>query len=416
MAANSDQAPVQETDFSGMKIVRVAAVSLLIAITLTLSIFWLGMKAYCPSDSSLPPVQIDGVHFSAVVADGSSSHAASRIVTARPDGVVVLAAAIALNADDFSVLAVNIATETPDIDLSVFWRPATTDTDNLHSVRLGSSNGPLYTAKLAGHEGWTGPLGEIVLVAHGAKPGARLTLDNVTLYPAGALAERAVMRDQWFGFSAFGQSSINQLEWGGNRQILSPTLLTFAAFLLSIPLVLLLLRRRDLQVRALILCLFILWVLLDGVWQSRLVQQLLLTSSQHKETAPNMRAHSALDARLRRAVQSVSSGSSPLAPQEIPAVLWIPDGSINSYLAFRARYHAQPMNARILYSWDRFDFLDQARAGDYILDIDGVSLWIDNTADARLEAWGICVPAQLQSQEDHFRFYRLSARPVVCED
>lgn len=288
----------------------------------------------------------------------------SRQITKLHDGEdqrAILTRYISFNAADYPFLGYSITKHHPMTSVYLIWRTAD-DPDTVSNMRLHWNEDKPASARLALHEKWQGRITEVGLDIYGDLRGQPIVIDSLTLLPSSAGALLTTTWSEWRAFRGWTQKSAHQLPGVPEGAMLSPTLAmaTWAGLSLGILFLINLMTRLNYW-PAYLIAIFIPWLALDQLWQSKLSAQLEETKYLFAGKTQQQKHLADWESELYQYTQHLTNN---VLPQPGPRIHLLNDASHRTYKRLRAQYYLLPHN---IYNYDRFPKKNATQPGDYIL-------------------------------------------------
>lgn len=284
------------------------------------------------------------------------------------------------------------------------WVTAEGASDAFHFTFLPWTGRPSVTVALP--DSWHGKVRQLVLGIQGQHRDA-VHVKELTLLPDGTGVRLSALRDRAIAYAPWDLKSVNNLPGTVKGDWLSPV---SAATLLSVALVLfglLVLRRAGASARRrtlfIALTLGCLWLVLDGLWQRRLLLQLAATRDTFQGLQGEERALADLDAPLYRMAQSLRPHL-PDDPQH--RVFLLHDSEGHNFQRLRLQYHLLPSNS--------YNFGHQLpapgtyRAGDHVILLGELPGLVYDKSEGLLHDGTHVLPALHVTTAGNAKLYRLS--------
>jgi hypothetical protein len=284
----------------------------------------------------------------------------------------MLASARTIDAADYPLLEVEASMAARDSSLFLFWRRADRP-DTLFSLVLEGAGAGESWHEPANHPQWRGRIEQLVVGAFGAGRAGVTDLETLRLHGGNRGARLAQLRWHWTRFEPWQLSTINKVTGSRFEAPVSPTSVALAWAVFSMLVLTLCYGRARGPFKpwlvAALAVVFIPWVGLDRLWQTRLDWQLELTESRFGGLTQVEKHELEFDRDLQRFASRVA--------ERIPAepahrVFLLHDSEGHNYWRLRLQYHLLPRN---IHNFGRLLPVPHLEAGDFILvldDIDGL--------------------------------------------
>ena len=225
-------------------------------------------------------------------------------------------------------------------EAAFFWRRAK-DTQNVLKTEITAPGS--HFIDLATEPDWQGEITEFGFLIAGVN-GEAVEIGETALLPDSLNTRLQLSWRAWTTFEQWSQQSINFIQGGDYRQIVSLPVLVAAWLLITLLLFWLLTRAgnrvstRQLLITAGLLSL-IAWVLLDIRWSTNNIRQIQLSLQMQTQADVQQRAGIDLDGKIYQYVQRLKSGVLGDQPARI---LILGDENAIDYYLLRAKYHLLP--------------------------------------------------------------------------
>lgn len=225
-------------------------------------------------------------------------------------------------------------------EAAFFWRRSD-DPQNVLRTEITAAGS--HQIDLSAEADWHGEITEIGFLLAGTN-GEAIEVGNVTLIPDSLETRLQLSWRAWTTFEEWSQQSINFIQGGDHRQIVSLPLLVAAWLLITITLFWLITRSgnrpgsRQLLTTAGILFL-VAWLLLDIRWTGNNLRQIQLAYHTQWQADDQQRSSATLDGDLFQYIQRLKS---QVLGDQATRILIIGDENTADYYLLRAKYHLLP--------------------------------------------------------------------------
>ena len=315
-------------------------------------------KPYIESDRA-DPITISGNRFQPVVfgdggVDGSAA-VISALAEAFPEDHAVLVHRRLLQADQFPFLRFHISDGLhPGVGSFLFWRSASAPAE-LHTTPLRHAGDGVYHINLSKEEHWQGTILETSIGVFGDLRGASFRLEEIAFLPYGSETLLKAIWAEWMAFEPWNQALINAYRGVAKSSLLYPA--PIAAAIVGCAILLLFCAQWILSIRrgkraakfspsaSIVILGLAGWVVLDGLWQSKLLKQsaetlyLFAGKSHHEKMLRDW------DADYYAFAHTIKKEYLPTNTQKIPVLA---TDDVPGAFGFRMEYHLLPEHIAVL--------------------------------------------------------------------
>ncbi len=319
-------------------------------------------------DSHRDSVRLTGDTFQVVTGSGATRDGQSLVAADLRDGQLILRRDVWMLADSHSMVRLDLSGVHPDLQVALFWRHLDT-VGQLHAMvlRRGAAN---VTWHLAGASpDWRGRVVELAIGVFGSETYEPVRLDAVSLEPATRMSLVRLVWQDWRLLLPWTQASINHYPGVPVGAPLHPVVVMTVWLLLAAVFLWGIARLRcwsffDLR-PGLVVVVLAPWLLLDGLWQLRLVDQAASTQTRFGGLPPALMWERAHDADLWEQAQNLLDELDPVRGKRL---FLVHDSSGHDFNRLRLQNHLLPLN---VYNFGNdLRALVRARPGDFVLLLD----------------------------------------------
>jgi len=230
-------------------------------------------------------------------------------------------------------------------EAAFFWRRSS-DAQNVLKTEITAAG--THFIDLATEPDWQGEITEFGFLIAGVN-GEAVEIGETILIPDSLDTRLQLSWRAWMTFEEWSQQSINFIQGGDYRQIVSLPLLVTSWLLITILLFWLFTRfgktigTRQLLITAGLISLLT-WVLLDIRWSANNLRQIRLSFHMQSQTADQQRASIDLDGKIYQYIQRLKS--EVLGEQPVRILILGDENAIDYYL-LRAKYHLLPHSVNV---------------------------------------------------------------------
>ncbi len=351
---------------------RIAALSLLLGATLLIA----GLTLF------FPPANSGGQQAPALVWDAASVEVVAGTPTLMDNALqleldntgegLLRLAARNMDAKDFSTIHLALQEPAAGLAVALVWRNAQEPRDSLSYTLENQTRQSLW---LATEElrGWSGKIDTLSLRFSG-RAGDAVLIRDFSLFPASAAHNLLAIYSDLSGYAPWNTAAMNTYTGAFNASSYYPIVLAVSLLLLSLLAygVLLFLLRKKLRFNWAVVALIFLtdWIILDMLWQHRLLHQLSDTHRLFAGKSTGERLAVGPDAELYKFASNViplldSSGSRIFVT------------SSDTYSGMRTAYYFYPLNVHWALYGPALPNKDYLRSGDYIVLVQPSSVAFD---------------------------------------
>ena len=389
-----------------------ALIGLLIAV-----VMWLLLPNFYPelpqTNDDREVQEIPAARFEAITGRQGRREGSALTVGALENREAVFAYHGSVQADDVGLVRLALSGVPPDFRTELYWSTAEAP-ERFFQLPLTRGKRNATWHRLAGRDGWNGRIVELGVVVYdptGTRLDAPLRLESMQLLPVSRKALARLTWQQWTTFSPWTQSAMNNYPGVPQAAAIHPLPIA-AAWLLGSLLVVLALARstrwgRGRLTAALMTVALVPWLAMDGLWQTRLADQVELTQARFGGLSPSAKKSRELDSDLRLQSRQVLAELEPLRGKRL---FLVHDSRGHQYFRLRTQYHLLPLN---VYNFGRAlpDPAD-VRNGDYLLILDGSERVRFDPARGMLRGDALEMPAQRLERLPRMTLYRLDLGPA----
>ncbi|TDG12123.1 hypothetical protein E2F43_17385 [Seongchinamella unica] len=278
----------------------------------------------------------------------------------------------------------------PPLQVYLLWRNSI-DGAPLHQFKYLPRDNPTPIIDMADHANWQGEA-QLLQLGFRGPPGQKIHFIDMAIYQPGLADHLRDLWQNWGAFSGWKPADINV--YTGTRDFSSGPFPTpvFATLVFAAVAVYLLLARRNASWTGVGLIVFCGWLMLDGLWQVRLWQQVELTWSTFSGASN--------DEKLARADDAAFSNLARKASEFIgnpQAQVFIATRSDSA--GMKTAYYLAPLNVYWHRHGPELPDLDTLAAGNFILLLRPSALRLDVEKNLLIDGRGNPLPIAIRYQD-----------------